>query len=76
MGVWPRGAAPPGRVAELTEGQRGRMATWAQEWTTRGLATGPVDRAAVKDAIRECYRLAGSGGRGGWCRSRPRSWGR
>jgi hypothetical protein len=28
------------RIAELAEGQRGRMVTWAQEWITRGLAPG------------------------------------
>jgi hypothetical protein len=51
----------PARIAELTraKGQRSRMATWAQEWITRGLATGPVDRAGVEEAIRACYRLAG-----------------
>ena len=49
----------PARIAELTEGQRGRMAAWAQEWVTRGLATGPVDRGAVEEAIEARYRLAG-----------------
>ena len=49
----------PARIAELTEGQRGRMTAWAQEWTTRGLVTGPVDRAEAEEAIRACYDLAG-----------------
>ena len=49
----------PARIAELDEGQRGRMATWARGGITRGLATGPVDRAAVEEAIGACYRLAG-----------------
>ena len=49
----------PARITELTEGQRRRMATWARKWITRGLATGPVDRAEAEEAIRACHRLAG-----------------
>ena len=49
----------PARIAELDEGWRGRMAGWAREWIERGLATGPVDRVGVEEAIAVCYRLAG-----------------
>jgi hypothetical protein len=62
----PERSVVPARIAELDEGQRSWMATWAREWITRGLATGPADRAAVEEAIEACYRLAGLRWLAGW----------
>lgn len=47
------------RLTSLTDEQRARMPSYAQEWTTRALDTGPVDWGAWEVAARRCYDYAG-----------------
>jgi hypothetical protein len=47
------------RIDSLTDAQRERMDSWADEWIEIGLRTGPADRPAFESAARRCYKHAG-----------------
>jgi len=49
----------PRHIDRLTPEQTDRMASWADEWIAKGLATGPADRETFERAARACYRHAG-----------------
>jgi hypothetical protein len=54
-----RSQVPKKRIEKLTEEQTLYMPIFRDEWTRRGLATGPCDRPAIEAAVKKVYKGAG-----------------